>query len=280
MKPHAIALLGFTSFELSAFESFFRLAARREPGYQVTDNIAAATLVVVNADDLDVVRDLMAIQPKQPVLMIGASAHGTGWPLQPRPIKLMSVLTAMEQMLSPAPKPAAARPPSTPEAATPRPRSGEASAPAFAATDVATQPLEDDGILVVDDSDTALRFMQNRLRRFGFSAELVRSGEEALQRLARREYRFVFLDVMMEGMDGYQTCRAIKQRKPAAGGKPPVVVMLTSRSGAIDKVKGTLAGCDAYLAKPLTERDLALVLTKFDVEIQRGFQPTTMHERK
>ncbi len=262
MTPHAIALVGFTSFEHSAFESFFRLA-RRQPGFRLVDDLSAAALILANADDLDVMRDLTAMAPRQPVLLIGSSSRGTAWPVQPRPIKLMSVLTAMEQVLSPAPVAPA------PEAEAPSRRRA-------AAADVPTQPLtSDDGILVVDDSETALHFMQNRLRRFGFTAELVHSGEEALERIAKKPYRFVFLDVMMEGMDGYQACRSIKQRY-YPDGKPPVVVMLTSRTGTIDKAKGKLAGCDAYLPKPLTERDLALVLTKFDVEIQRSFQPTRL----
>jgi two-component system, cell cycle response regulator len=79
--------------------------------------------------------------------------------------------------------------------------------------------------------------------------------------------------VMMEGLDGYQTCRAIKQRK-YSDGKPPVVVMLTSRGGTIDKIRGTLAGCDAYLTKPLNERDLIAVLAKHDRNVARGFQET------
>lgn len=260
MTPHAIALVGFTSFEHSAFESFFRLA-RRQPGFRIVDDLNAAALILANADDLDVMRDLTAMAPRQPVLLIGSSSRGTAWPVQPRPIKLMSVLTAMEQVLSPA---AAAPEPQ----AQPRRRTPVAEAP--------TEPqASDDGILVVDDSETALHFMQNRLRRFGFTAELVHSGEQALERIAKKPYRFVFLDVMMEGMDGYQACRSIKQRY-YPDGKPPVVVMLTSRTGTIDKAKGKLAGCDAYLPKPLTERDLALVLTKFDVEIQRSFQPTRL----
>jgi DNA-binding response OmpR family regulator len=78
---------------------------------------------------------------------------------------------------------------------------------------------------------------------------------------------------MMEGLDGYQTCRAIKQRK-YSDGKPPVVVMLTSRGGTIDKIRGTLAGCDAYLTKPLNERDLIAVLAKHDRNVARGFQET------
>jgi DNA-binding response OmpR family regulator len=88
-----------------------------------------------------------------------------------------------------------------------------------------------------------------------------------------KPYKFVFLDVMMEGLDGYQTCRAIKQRK-YSDGKPPVVVMLTSRGGTIDKIRGTLAGCDAYLTKPLNEHDLIAVLAKHDRTVARGFQET------
>lgn len=132
-----------------------------------------------------------------------------------------------------------------------------------------------DDILVVDDSDVALKFMQNRLTRYGFRAELARSGEEALTRLSASKFKFVFLDVMMEGIDGYQTCRAIKQRKYASG-RPPVVVMLTSRGGSIDKIRGGLAGCDAYLTKPLNEVELLKILSKHDEQVERSFRDTNM----
>lgn len=134
---------------------------------------------------------------------------------------------------------------------------------------------EYDDILVVDDSDIALKFMQNRLTRYGFRAELVKSGEEALTRVATESYKFVFLDVMMEGLDGYQTCRAIKQRKYTSG-KAPVVVMLTSRGGSIDKIRGGLAGCDAYLTKPLNEAELLKVLSKYDSQVERSFRDTNL----
>ena len=130
-----------------------------------------------------------------------------------------------------------------------------------------------DDILVVDDSDVALRFMQKLLTRFGFRAELARSGEEALARTSTKNYKFVFIDVMMDGMDGYQTCRAIKQRK-YADTKPPIIVMLTSRGASLDKMRGSLAGCDAYLTKPLEEHSLLQTLSKYDEQVQRGFQET------
>ena len=118
-------------------------------------------------------------------------------------------------------------------------------------------------VLVVDDSDVALKFMQNRLRQFGYDGQLARSGEEALAMVAETPFKFVFLDVMMAGLDGYQTCRAIKQNK-SHHGVGPRVIMLTSKGGTIDKIRGSMAGCDAYLTKPLNERQLAAVLVKYD----------------
>jgi two-component system, cell cycle response regulator len=118
-------------------------------------------------------------------------------------------------------------------------------------------------VLIVDDSDIALKYMQNRLRHFGYECELVHSGEEALAMVGKNSYQFVFLDVMMAGLDGYQTCKAIKNNK-ARRGPAPVVVMLTSRGGTIDKIRGSMAGCDAYLTKPLNDNRLGSVLAKFD----------------
>jgi CheY-like chemotaxis protein len=118
-------------------------------------------------------------------------------------------------------------------------------------------------VLLVDDSDIALKYMQNRLRHFSYECDMVHSGEEALAMVATQNYQFVFLDVMMAGLDGYQTCKAIKNNK-ARRGPAPVVVMLTSRGGTIDKIRGSMAGCDAYLTKPLNDKKLAIVLTKFD----------------
>jgi two-component system, cell cycle response regulator len=315
-QAHRIVLVGFSSFEKVTFESFFRLAARRPPGYVLVDDASQADLAVINADDNAVLRQSIAAKPSPHVLLIGNQDGGTGWTLQKRPLNLMKVLATVEGLLSPgAPQriapsiraqttaPASAAPRSMPAPLTSSsssPKTMPASAPVESSTknSVRTGTSTDfvnsraepslsgltepatlsttsnvDHILVVDDSDIALKFMRNRLSRFGFHADLVNSGEEALGRLSAKNYKFVFLDVMMEGLDGYQTCRAIKQRK-YADSKPPVVVMLTSRGGTIDKIRGTLAGCDAYLTKPLNERDLIAVLAKHDRSIARGFQET------
>jgi CheY-like chemotaxis protein len=117
-----------------------------------------------------------------------------------------------------------------------------------------------DHILVVDDSDIALRFMTNNLQRFGFQVHLSRSGQDAIDRVSKRHFEFVFLDVMMEGLDGFQTCKAIKRSTYLDSRPPPTVVMLTSRGTMVDKMRGTMAGCDAYLTKPLIEVELLKII--------------------
>jgi CheY-like chemotaxis protein len=117
-----------------------------------------------------------------------------------------------------------------------------------------------DHILVVDDSEIALRFMAGLLERYGFQVHLARSGQEAIERAGQRHFTFVFMDVNMPGLDGFQTCKAIKRRVWPDGQEPPTIVMLTSRDTPVDKLRGTMAGCDAYLTKPLAEAALLKVV--------------------
>jgi two-component system, cell cycle response regulator len=98
------------------------------------------------------------------------------------------------------------------------------------------------------------------LGRYGFDVHLARSGEEALRRVAEQHFEFVFMDVNMPGMNGHQTTKLIKNSRYTPGRKPPTVVMLTSRDAMADKLRGTLAGCDAYLTKPLKREDLMKVV--------------------
>lgn len=137
-------------------------------------------------------------------------------------------------------------------------------------------PVENDqidNILIVDDDDIALKFMQSRITRYGFHAELAKTGKEALIRISTGNFKFVFLEVILQGIDGYQVCRAIKQNTFSAA-KPPVVVMFSSRGASADKIRGGLAGCDAYLKKPLVEAELLKILSKFDEQVERSFRQT------
>lgn len=306
-----ILLLGFAPFEKATFESFFKLVGRRETLYKTVAEVAQAQVLMVNSDNPTAVQWAGAsLRPPQKALFVGAADPSGKWPAAPRPIKLTTVLGLLDVLTQadkladqqPALAPAPARAEATVVPATAiaipplkpmlsastkgsvRQGSGGRNQSDFGASNFmglgsapppayASQQYDD--ILVVDDSDIALKFMQNRLTRYGFRAELARSGEEALTRVSTESYKFVFLDVMMEGLDGYQTCRAIKQRKYTSG-RAPVVVMLTSRGGSIDKIRGGLAGCDAYLTKPLNESELLKVLSKYDEQVERSFRDTNL----
>lgn len=116
-------------------------------------------------------------------------------------------------------------------------------------------------VLVVDDNASVRAFMEARLGASGIGADFAESGEQAIAMAGAHDYQCVFLDVLLPGVDGFQACRAIKSRRQALRGT--AVVMLTGRSSPMDRLRGSLAGCDAYLTKPLDEDRFAEVVARY-----------------
>ena len=112
-------------------------------------------------------------------------------------------------------------------------------------------------VLVVDDSYPVRQFMLHKLKQMlGPDVEIAfaERGEQAMEQIWQAPFDLVFLDVVMPGIDGYKVCKAIKREQFA------YVVMLSSKKSPFDKVRGTMSGCDAYLAKPPDEARLREVL--------------------
>jgi CheY-like chemotaxis protein len=103
-----VALVGFAEAESATFESFFRLAARRPPAYRVQDEVMDAQLLIVNADNLQALHLVQYADLPGKVLLVGNTDGGTGWPLQRKPVKLVSVLAELDRLVGVAPKPATA----------------------------------------------------------------------------------------------------------------------------------------------------------------------------
>lgn len=101
---YTVALVGFAESESATFESFFRLAARRPPAYQVQDEVMDAQVLIVNADNLQALHLVQYAELPGRVLLVGNSDGGTGWPLQRKPIKLVSVLAELDRLVGVAPK--------------------------------------------------------------------------------------------------------------------------------------------------------------------------------
>jgi len=117
-------------------------------------------------------------------------------------------------------------------------------------------------VLAVDDSPLMRTFLQNKLQPYGISPEFASSGEEALFKISKQHFDMIFLDVMLPGMDGYDVCKMIKKNKDNNLMK---VVMLTSKDKTFDKIRGTMAGCDGYLTKPVDELKLRAIIEKHTV---------------
>jgi CheY-like chemotaxis protein len=117
-------------------------------------------------------------------------------------------------------------------------------------------------VLAVDDSPLMRTFLQNKLQPYGIQPEFASSGEEALFKISKQHFDMIFLDVMLPGMDGYDVCKMIKKNKDNNLMK---VVMLTSKDKTFDKIRGTMAGCDGYLTKPVDEMKLRAIIERHTV---------------
>lgn len=96
---YSVALVGFTHNESVAFDHFFRLAARRPPGYRMQDEVMNAQILIVNADHPQALHLVRYAELPGQVLLLGHSDHGTGWPVQHKPVKGMAVLAALDALV-------------------------------------------------------------------------------------------------------------------------------------------------------------------------------------
>ncbi len=136
---------------------------------------------------------------------------------------------------------------------------GEVSAPS--ARDQQALPWQRSlSILVVDDSKFSRVAIQDALGKVGFSVDTAIDGEEGLRMAATKIYDVALVDFEMPGIKGPEVLRRLR----ALGAHTPqLLIMLTSRTGAVDRLRAKIAGCDAYLTKPTKMSEFVSVLTQF-----------------
>lgn len=105
-------------------------------------------------------------------------------------------------------------------------------------------------ILVTDD-DLSIRMGIREFAEFqGCQVELASCGEEALQLCRQQDFDLIILDIMMPGMDGYETYREIKKIKDIPA------LMLSAKNQEYDKLQGFELGIDDYVVKPFSIKEL------------------------
>lgn len=106
-------------------------------------------------------------------------------------------------------------------------------------------------VLVVEDDVKMASLIRRGLREEGLNADVAVKGEDALWMAGATDYDAIVLDVMLPGIDGFETCRRLR-----ADGVWSPVLMLTARDGIEDRIAGLDGGADDYLTKPFSFGEL------------------------
>jgi len=106
-------------------------------------------------------------------------------------------------------------------------------------------------VLVIEDEVKMASLIRRGLREEGLAADVATKGEDALWMAAATTYDAIILDVMLPGIDGFETCKRLR-----ADGIWTPVLMLTARDGVEDRVAGLDGGADDYLTKPFSFAEL------------------------
>lgn len=121
---------------------------------------------------------------------------------------------------------------------------------------------QENTILVVDDTPTNLQVLFDLLSEQSYRVAIAKNGETALQRLETFQPNLILLDVMMPGIDGFETCQRFKAN-PHTRDIP--VIFMTALSDSVDKVKGLRLGAVDYITKPIQHEE---VLARIQVHLQ------------
>ncbi len=231
-----LGYIGLTELEVKVLKSIFTLAPELKENFSLVppDQIRKADLVLVNGDDPRSMRLWEKLHEGNQLLtslILTDSEMLAGGETLQRPIRVQKLIDALEDVV-------------------------DRTSVEFS-DEVDRAPALD--ILVVDDSYPVRKYMEHKLAelaKFPITISFAMNGDDAVRKTAAHDFGLVFLDVMMEGMDGYKACKHIKASQDA------YVVMLTSKKSPFDKVRGTMSGCDAYVTKPPADARLIDELNK------------------
>nr|MDZ8111809.1 response regulator [Nostoc sp. DedVER01b] len=132
---------------------------------------------------------------------------------------------------------------------------------------------EDSLILVVDDTTTNLEIVFNILTNVGFKVATENDGNRALKQAEEQLPDLILLDVMMPGIDGFETCKMLKENSATCD--IPVIFM-TANSDTDSKVKGLNIGAVDYITKPFHEEEL---LARIKTHLQLRNLTKTLEKR-
>ena len=123
--------------------------------------------------------------------------------------------------------------------------------------------MKEDLILVVDDDQDIREVLNLFLTKEGFKVLLAESGEEAVTLAEKNSIDIILLDVMMPGLDGFETCQALRKKTSVP------ILFLSAKEDDINKILGLRIGGDDYITKPFSP---GVLVAKIKAQLRRGKQ--------
>lgn len=115
--------------------------------------------------------------------------------------------------------------------------------------------MAQESILIVEDDQNIAKLVRYNFEKAGYRVFVTITGEDALEHLSRHMVDLIILDLMLPKMDGFETCRRLKDTTRLSS--IPVMI-LTARGEEVDRVVGFELGADDYVVKPFSPRELVL----------------------
>lgn len=231
-----VGLIDLNERDVEKFEKIFQASHSRDRRYELTTNEDAMDIVIASSDENKRRTDFIAIYPDVPMVSVGKGDkpewsfdHVKGLILATRVIRILDAINVE-------PKAVVAVAP--------------VSAPAESSQPLAVDSRQAIHILIVDDSEMMQKQIASELSKVSMpmTIDYAFSGEETLEKVRTKKPELIFLDVMMPGMDGYETCKRIRR---IPGMKDTPVLMLSGKNSPLDELKGVMAGCTDYFAKTI-----------------------------
>ncbi len=257
-----VGLIGFNPKDSEKMAKIFHLTKSKDRHYQLTciENKTDLLLVNIDSDSMQIKDDYLKAHPK--VVIVTVSKHKPASTESPWHIKGLLLATRVIKILDSIPF-------------------TEKTPPTLLATEANNVTAEENNhlsdkaslssnnhalhydfhVLIVDDSPAMQSQLANELANASQSIgiDFANRGEIALTKIKQKQYDFIFLDVMMPGIDGYETCTELRAIK---GMKKTPVIMLSAKTSPLDEVKGVMAGCTCYLTKPINSTEFQKMLSR------------------
>ncbi len=267
--PVEVELVGFTQRDRMLFASLFKVSEMRLFNYlewkPTNERGPVCLLLDVDHEDHLMRADKEHVNPSGiPIIAIGekvpstieAAAHIK------RPIRWAEILHTLDTTLWKAAKPNVPMPTEKSEDLADAENELEVQQidPWYDRKDGKKEFKSEAAVLVIDPDPSGGQYIKTKLAGSGYRVDHVPSGTDAFVLLSKNRYNCVILETQLPDKDGFEICNLLKQRQDR---RRTASIILTASQNPLDRMRGALAGCDAFLNKPVKPDQLLQTLEKF-----------------